>query len=74
MKIAVPLQTPKFGLDQGVSRAEEMVVNLSSIPDLKVNNIFNTALSWMIRGLVLILYLSLMRNWKYDHVIAKAVD
>ena len=37
MKIAVPLQTPKFGLDQGVSRAEEMVVNLSSIPDLKVN-------------------------------------
>ena len=37
MKIAVPLQTFKFGLDQGGSRADEMVVNLSSIPDLKVN-------------------------------------
>ena len=27
-----------------------------------------------IKGLVLVLYLSLMMNWKYDHVIAKAVD
>ena len=27
-----------------------------------------------IKGLVLVLYLSLMMNWKYDHVTAKAVD
>ena len=44
MKIDVPPQTPKIGLDQGESQADEMVVNLSSIPDLKVN--FNTALSY----------------------------
>ena len=37
MKIAVPPQPPKIGLDQGESQADEMVVNLSSIPDLKVN-------------------------------------
>ena len=37
MKIAVPLQTPKFGLNHGESRADKMVVILSSIPDLKVN-------------------------------------
>ena len=50
MKIAVPLQTPKFGLDQGVSRAEEMVVNLSSILDFKVN----LSLSWMRSGVDLV--------------------
>ena len=37
MKIAVPPQPPKIGLDQGESRADEMVVNLFSMPDLKVN-------------------------------------
>ena len=38
LKIAVPLQTPKIGLDQGESRADEMVIRCPiTIPDLKVN-------------------------------------
>ena len=74
LKIAVPLQTPQFDWTK---------VKVELMKWIQSEFIFNTGsqseylqyrieLLGTIKGLVLVLYLSLMMNWKYDHVIAKS--